>query len=123
MLLTALLHTFLYPNTVDYPLFYPLTGGLHRNPKAEIWEKTDEAHLNNRYFARMMYIMRWAKSKNPHLIIAIENPVGLLSKMPLMNYLVEELGLYRTTVDYCALGRDDKKPTHIWTNVRACIPL
>lgn len=62
-----------------------------------------------------------AKAKNPHLIAVIENPVGLLSKMPLMAELERSLGLYRTTVDYCAFGRSDKKPTHLWTNVSATI--
>lgn len=29
---------------------------------------------------------------------------------------MEDLGLERTTVHYCAFGRAEKKPTHIWTN-------
>jgi hypothetical protein len=102
-------------NTVGFPVLCP--GGLHRSPKTEEWEITEAAHLHNKILVRMLCIMRWAKSKNPHLIVAIENPVGLLYKMPLMKMVVDELGLYRTTVHYCALGRLDKKPTHIWTNV------
>jgi len=42
--------------------------------------------------------------------------VGLLQKMPLMKELVESLGLYSCIVNYCAFGRDDKKPTYLWTN-------
>ena len=60
--------------------------------------------------------MHWAKKKHPHVIIVIENPVGLMKKMPLMHELEKKLGLYSTTVHYCAFGRDDKKPTCLWTN-------
>jgi hypothetical protein len=93
-----------------------LAGGKHRNCALGLLEKTPEAHENNHFFVRMAQIMQWAKNKNPHLIVVIENPVGLLSKMPLMKELVENFRLYQTRVDYCAFGRDDKKPTHLWTN-------
>lgn len=29
---------------------------------------------------------------------------------------MKEFGLQKVQVDYCAFGRSDKKPTHIWTN-------
>ena len=96
-----------------------LAGGKHRDPKDGQFEKTPEAHQNNRYFVRMAAILRWAKGLNPHLIVIIENPVGLLSKMPLMQQLVDDLCLHRVTVNYCAFGREDKKPTQLWTNVSA----
>ena len=49
--------------------------------------------------------------------------------MPIMNgvdvgmeeYFVgmeKSLGLRKVIVHYCTLGRKDKKPTHLWTNVR-----
>jgi hypothetical protein len=47
----------------------------------------------------------------------IENPKALLCHMPLMLELEQTLGLHRTTMDYCAFGRSDKEPTHLWTNV------
>lgn len=28
----------------------------------------------------------------------------------------EDFGLKRVTVDYCTMGRSEKKPTNIWTN-------
>ena len=37
--------------------------------------------------------------------------------MPVMAALIGEFGLEMVEVHYCALGRDDKKPTHIWTNL------
>ena len=92
-------------------------GGVHRNTEREEFEKTSEAHENNSYFTRMAHIMRWAKKLNPHLIVCIENPVGQMAKVPLMEQLTEDFGLHQQIVHYCALERDDKKPTIIWTNV------
>lgn len=40
----------------------------------------------------------------------IENPRGLLRKMPFMD------GLIRHTITYCQYGDDRMKPTDIWTN-------
>ena len=85
------------------------------------FEKTPEAHEHNRLFVQMAYIMRWAAQLNPHLIVVIENPVGYLQRMPLMKELSASLGLESVTVHYCALGRDDKKPTQLWTNVSQSI--
>mmetsp|Transcript_17432 Transcript_17432/g.19534 ORF Transcript_17432/g.19534 Transcript_17432/m.19534 type:complete len:123 (-) Transcript_17432:77-445(-) len=36
--------------------------------------------------------------------------------MPLMQVVAEDLSLTKVTVDYCTLGRSDKKPTDLWTN-------
>lgn len=80
-------------------------------------EKSPAALEQNHLFAKMSQILYAAKKKMPHLVVVIENPVGLLSKMSLMKELEKVLGLYRCTVDYCAFGRSDKKPTHLWTNV------
>ena len=59
------------------------------------------------------------KRLNPHLIVVIENPAGLMKHMPLTKEFEEVMNLYLTRVDYCAFGRSDKKPTHLWTNVSA----
>lgn len=40
----------------------------------------------------------------------IENPRGVLRKLPIMN------DLHRVTVTYCQYGDDRMKPTDIWTN-------
>lgn len=69
------------------------------------------------YFAKMAHLLQTTKKLHPHAIFVIENPVGLLYKMPLMAELERTLGLHRVQVDYCAFGRCDKKPTHLWTNV------
>lgn len=91
-------------------------GGVHRSSSPGQFEKTEDARFNNRLLAKLFYIMRWARAKNPHLIVVIENPVGLLSKMPLMKEITNTFGLHCGKVDYCAFGRPEKKPTHIWTN-------
>lgn len=93
-----------------------LAGGKHRSTDPGLMEKTQQAHEQNHLFVRMAEILCWAKERHPHLIFVIENPVGLLSKMPLMNELVEKFKLFETRVDYCAFGREDKKPTALWTN-------
>ncbi len=94
----------------------PVSGGKHRSSSPGEYEKTEDAHFNNRLLAKLYYIMRWARARNPHLIVVIENPVGLLSKMPLMREITDTFGLHCGTVDYCALGRLEKKPTRLWTN-------
>mmetsp|Transcript_18867 Transcript_18867/g.51684 ORF Transcript_18867/g.51684 Transcript_18867/m.51684 type:complete len:647 (+) Transcript_18867:1226-3166(+) len=93
-----------------------LAGGKHRDVRSEQYEKTADAHESNVLFVRMAEIMTWARDRHPHCIIVIENPKGLLDKMPLMTGLKKELRLHRAEVHYCAFGRKDKKPTHLWTN-------
>jgi len=43
----------------------------------------------------------------------IENPRGVLRKMPFMN----GLGIYRYSVTYCQYGDTRMKPTDLWTNI------
>lgn len=43
----------------------------------------------------------------------IENPRGLLRKMPFMN----KEGIYRYTVTYCQYGDTRMKPTDLWSNI------
>jgi hypothetical protein len=97
--------------------FSNLAGGSHRNIPAGEFEKSQEAHDHNDLFAQMVYIMRWAKSKNPHLIVVIENPQAQMQKSPDMIEFMKTFGLHKATVHYCAFGRLDKKPTNLWTNV------
>lgn len=94
-----------------------LAGGKHRSPSTGEFAKTPEAHEHDRIFIQMAAILTFFKKKNPRLIVVIENPRGLLAKMPLMHALEEEFPLRKAEVDYCQFGRDDKKPTDLWTNV------
>jgi hypothetical protein len=92
-----------------------MTGGRHRSVKK--FEKSEEALLNNELFLKTMNIMIETQRKHPHVIVVIENPVGLLKYMPLMQQFEKTLGLCLARVDYCAFGREDMKPTLLWTNV------
>ena len=46
----------------------------------------------------------------------IENPVGMLRKMPFIQKLMEDTGGRRHTVTYCQYGERRQKPTDIFTN-------
>ena len=93
-----------------------MSGGRHRNAGEEEYEMSPEAREHNFLFARMVEMIRFCQKKHPHLIFVIENPVGQMSKMPMMHEIEDSLGLYCATVHYCAFGRHDKKPTMLWTN-------
>ena len=79
----------------------------HRNgtiPKSEYAEKCDNV---NKHFITL--INMWLKI-NPQLVFFIENPRGMLRKMPFMQEFK------RHTIWYCQYGDDRAKPTDIWTN-------
>jgi len=58
----------------------------------------------------MLKIIDQLLEKNPNMIFFIENPRGMLRKMPYMK------NLQRHTIWYCQYGDDRAKPTDIWTN-------
>jgi len=91
-------------------------GPHHRCPKSGNLDKTKVAREHDYLFLQMTKIMAWAREKHPHLIVVIENPNGKLKNMPLMVEFTKRFHLQSTVVDYCAFGRDEKKPTMIWTN-------
>lgn len=79
----------------------------HRNgtdPKSDYAKKCDKV---NQHFLGLIY--HWLKI-NPNLIFYIENPRGMMRKMPFMRQLP------RTTVTYCSYGDTRMKPTDIWSN-------
>jgi hypothetical protein len=53
---------------------------------------------------------------NPRLGFVIENPRGMLRKLPMLE------GLTRHTVTYCQYGDDRMKPTDLWTTVEGWQP-
>jgi hypothetical protein len=93
-----------------------LGGKTHRDLKNGNWAVSKQARQHDLFFAKMAEIIEWALEKHPHLIVAIENPLGRLHLMPLMESLKNRIQLGEAKVDYCAFGRDDKKPTMIWSN-------
>ncbi|HEY6143765.1 MAG TPA: hypothetical protein VIV55_10175 [Flavobacterium sp.] len=60
-------------------------------------------------------INKWLEI-NPNMVYFIENPRGMLRKMPFMQEFT------RHTVWYCQYGEDRAKPTDIWTNSKTWIP-
>lgn len=79
----------------------------HRNntePKSEYAKKCD---ITNQHFISL--IKEWLEI-NPDMVFFIENPRGMLRKMPWMQEFK------RHTIWYCQYGDERAKPTDIWTN-------
>lgn len=79
----------------------------HRNgtePKSDYAKKCDAVNINFLFMIRQWLLI------NPNMVFFIENPRGMLRKMPFMK------GLQRTTVWYCRYGDSRAKPTDIWSN-------
>lgn len=91
-------------------------GGVHRTASRGEYSKSPEARAHDFIFSKLTELLLWVKCRHPHVIVVIENPIGALRSMPFMKELEDELALLRTKVDYCAFGRDEKKPTMLWTN-------
>jgi hypothetical protein len=70
--------------------------------------RTDSAKLSMRLVAHTRALI---ESLNPRLGFVIENPRGMLRKLPML----EEIP--RVTVTYCQYGDDRMKPTDLWTNL------
>jgi site-specific DNA-cytosine methylase len=79
-------------------------------PKSDYAKKCDKV---NQHFISL--IKHWL-TINPNLVFFIENPRGMLRKMPFMQEFK------RHTVWYCTYGDERAKPTDIWTNSQTWIP-
>jgi hypothetical protein len=79
-------------------------------PKSEYAKKCDK--VNQHFISLINY---WLKI-NPKMVFFIENPRGMLRKMPFMQQFK------RHTIWYCQYGDDRAKPTDIWTNSNSWIP-
>jgi hypothetical protein len=85
----------------------------HRNntePKSEYAKKCD---ITNQHFISL--IKEWLEI-NPNMVFFIENPRGMLRKMPWMQEFK------RHTLWYCQYYDERAKPTDIWTNSDTWIP-
>lgn len=85
----------------------------HRNgtkAKSEYAEKCDRVNVHY-----ISLIKKWLEI-NPNLKFYIENPRGMMRKMPFMQEFM------RHTVWYCTYGNRTAKPTDIWTNNDKWIP-
>jgi len=72
---------------------------------------SDFAKKSDMMMARLEQLIEYFLKLNPDLIYYIENPRGMLRKMPFMSYYP-----LRHTLTYCQYGDDRMKPTDIWTN-------
>lgn len=95
----------------------PCTGfsvasiGRHWTHEKDIYTpKSDTSKLGIWLVKKTIAIINHYKKLNPNLIWYIENPRGMLRKMPFMQ------DFHRNTVTYCQYGDDRMKPTDIWTN-------
>jgi hypothetical protein len=85
----------------------------HRNgvePKTDYARKCDEV---NQHFIQLI---KYYQTLNSQLVFFIENPRGMLRKMPFMQEFK------RHTVWYCTYGDMRAKPTDIWTNSESWVP-
>ncbi len=86
----------------------------HRNNSIE--PKTDYAKKSDRVNKHFIGLIKEWLIINPDMVFFIENPRGMMRKMPFMQ------GFKRHTVWYCQYGDDRAKPTDIWTNSKTWIP-
>jgi hypothetical protein len=98
------------PDCTTYTIAAISTHRDGTNPKSDYAKKCDQV---NKHFILM--IKQWIVI-NPNLKFYIENPRGMLRKMPFMQEFK------RNTVWYCQYGDDRAKPTDIWTNNEKWIP-
>lgn len=85
----------------------------HRNgtePKSEYAKKCDTVNTH------FISLIRYWLTINPDLVFFIENPRGMLRKMPFMQEFT------RHTIWYCRYGDERAKPTDIWTNSKTWVP-
>jgi hypothetical protein len=80
---------------------------IHRKGVEPLTEYAIKCDRVNQHFISM--IDEWLKL-NPNFLFYIENPRGMLRKMPFMQRFK------RHTVWYCVYGDNRAKPTDIWTN-------
>ena len=87
---------------------YSITAiSTHRNgtqPKSDYAKKCDRVNTH------MLKLIDYYLKLNPKLIFYIENPRGMLRKMPFMK------GIPRVTIWYCRYQDSRAKPTDIWSN-------
>ncbi|MCK9461602.1 MAG: DNA cytosine methyltransferase [Proteobacteria bacterium] len=85
-------------------------AAIGKNWNRDYTPKHERAELGLRIVAKTIEIIKYYQKLNPSLIYFIENPRGMLRKLPIMNEF------NRNTVTYCQYGDTRMKPTDIWSN-------
>ena len=93
------------------------TGG-----KGAYIPKSDTARLGIKILDKTLEIIREAQVRNPNLVWYIENPRGLMRKMPQLDPPPMLGAQLRHTITYCQYGDTRMKPTDVWTNDIHWIP-
>ncbi len=81
-----------------------------------IYPKTDYAKKCDAVNWRVLTLIQELLLDNPDLVYYIENPRGMMRKMPFMQ------NIPRYTIWYCQYGDTRAKPTDIWTNSKKWKP-
>lgn len=93
---------------------YSIAGlRIHRNG---VLPKSEQARKSDRVIQNVIKLFRYWKSVNPNFIYYVENPNGMLKKMPFM----WDMKMYN--IWYCQYGYKYAKPTNIWSNTKAWVP-
>lgn len=87
---------------------YSVRGFTHH--RDGIRPKSLKAVASDQLVCHVLAFLSELQVLNPELIFYMENPRGMLRKMPFME------GYTRVTVTYCQYGMPFQKPTDIWTN-------
>lgn len=88
--------------------------GTHRLNSIE--PQTQYAKDCDRVNQHVISLIKYWLKINPKMVFFIENPRGMLRKMPFMQEFK------RHTVWYCQYGDDRAKPTDVWTNSKSWVP-
>lgn len=91
------------PDCTSYSIAAISTHRTGTEPKSDYAKKCDRVNQN-----ALKLIAHYLKL-NPNLIFYIENPRGMLRKMPFMK-------MDRVTLWYCRYSDSRAKPTDVWTN-------
>lgn len=84
-----------------------------RNWNRDYTPKTESARLAMSLVQKTQEIIEELKPQ----FWVIENPRGMLRKLPLMTEWIDKMGGVRHTVSYCQYGDTRQKPTDLWTNI------
>lgn len=82
----------------------------HKNKQKHYIPVTDTSRMSVALARATIRTVKYFSKLNPDLLVYIENPRGLLRKMPFMQ------NLPRRSITYCQYGESVQKPTDIWTN-------
>lgn len=83
-----------------------------RNWNKDYTPKTASAELAMKLAQKTIELIKELKPR----YFFIENPRGMLRKMPFMEEFLKEQNAIRHTISYCQYGDTRMKPTDIWTN-------